>query len=193
MDPFVAYQQYTALRLHFTSESYDFIKYGGKTKNASTVADHRRFLASPHKAFFSRLAKHPDPQGLIIANLLYNPKAFITDLVSEQGQALYVEWKARQARLLFQLENELTQDDNWRKMLKVDENGIPFLINEYIGGRMSPETIVIIDTFSKRLDTWSKLDHPLVANVQLRLRKYRPFVHFDKNKAKATIQKIAMS
>lgn len=193
MDPFVAYQQYTALRLHFTTESYDYVKYSGKTKQTSTVAAHRKFLASPQKMFYSQLARHSDSEGVIIANLLENPKAFITDLVSPDGQEIYLKWKGRQSRLTYQLEQDLSANDNWKKMVAVDENGMPFLINEYIGGRITPETIVMVDAFSRRLDTWSKIQHPLVSSVQLRLRKYRPFVPFDKNKVKTVISKLVQS
>ena len=32
LDPFETYQQYLALKLHFTTDSYDYIKYNGKTR-----------------------------------------------------------------------------------------------------------------------------------------------------------------
>lgn len=190
MDPFVAYQQYNALRLHFTTESYDYVKYGGKTASTKTVAAHQKFLANKQKNLYYMLSRHADPEGLIIANLLHNPKAFVADIVGDEGQEIYLEWKARQARLTFQLEQELSENDNWRKMVAMADNGLPHLISEYIAGRISPETVAIVDAFANRLDDWSKMDHPLMKNVQLRLRKYRPFVRFDKARAKATLSKI---
>lgn len=190
MDPFVAYQQYNSLRLHFTTESYDYLKYGGKTKNTATVAAHRKFLVSPQKMFYSQLARHSDPEGLIVANLLENPKAFITDVVGPDGQEIHTAWRGRQGRLTFQLEEDLSADENWRRMVAIGANGLPHLINEYIGGRVTPETVVIVDAFANRLDQWSKIQHPLMSKVQLKLRKYRPFVQFDKNRAKATISKL---
>ena len=91
---------------------------------------------------------------------------------------------------MYQLEQELDADENWRKMVAFNDNGLPHIISEYIAGRISPETVVIVDSFAKRLDDWAKLDHPLMKNVQLRLRKYRPFVEFDKTRAKKVIGKL---
>lgn len=190
MDPFIAYQQYNSLRLHFTTESYDYLKYGGKTKNTATVAAHRKFLANKQKMLYTQLSRQSDSEGLVLSNLLHNPKAFIADIVSSDGQDIYTAWKTRQARLMFQLETELSANDNWRKMVAFSDNGLPHIISEYIAGRISPETVAIIDSFAKRLDDWAKLDHPLMNNVQLRLRKYRPFVRFDKTRAKAVIGKL---
>ncbi len=193
MDPFVAFQQYQALRLHFTTEKYDYTLYGGKTKNAGTVAAHRKFLANKHKMFYAQLARQADPEGLIVANLLVNPKAFITDLIGPDAQDTYLGWKGRQSRLMYQVSEDLALDDNWRRMTKHADNGLPHLINEYIGGRICPETIVVVDTFARKLDEWAAIEHPLMKNVQLKLRKYRPFVKFDKTKAKQAIQKLVKS
>ena len=191
MDPFVAYQQYNALRLHFTTESYDYLKYGGKTASTKTVAAHQKFLANKQKNLYHMLSRQSDPEGLVIANLIHNPKAFVADIVGDEGQEVYLEYKARRARLLFQLEQELSENDNWRKMVAMADNGLPHIISEYIAKRISPETVIIVDSFAHRLDDWSKMDHPLMKNVQLRLRKYRPFVTFDKSRAKKVIGKLA--
>jgi hypothetical protein len=78
-------------------------------------------------------------------------------------------------------------------MVAIGPNDLPHLINEYIGGRVTPETVVIVDAFANRLDEWAKIDHPLMKKVQLKLRKYRPFVEFDKKRAKSIISKLVQS
>jgi len=180
---------YRCLKNHFTTEKFDYLKYGRKVGN--TKAAHDRFVMMPQKYIYYTLSRHPDPEGLVMANLMHNPKAFVADIVGDEGQEIYIEWKARQAALIFQLEQELSQNDNWRKMVAMADNGLPYIISEYIAGRISPETVIIVDAFANRLDDWSKLDHPLMKNVQLRLRKYRPFVRFDKTRAKLVIEKLA--
>lgn len=191
MDGFESMLMTRCLKNHFTTESFDCIKYGYRV--GATKAAGEKFLANPHKLLYDRLSRQADPEGLVIANLLINPKVFITDIVSSDGQEIYTEWKGRQARLTHQLTQELEVNDNWRKMVAFSPNGLPHIISEYVAGRISPETVVIVDAFAKRLDEWGKLDHPLMASVQLRLRKYRPFVKFDKERVKKVISKLAQS
>jgi len=192
MDPFVAYNTYNALKLHFASESYDYLKYNGQTKNGGTVAAHRKFLANKQKIFFAQLSKHDDPQGLVVANLLENPKAYITDIIGPDGQDVYLRWLGRQNRISHLFKTELESArlcEGGMRMMKLDQNGLPVLIHEYIAGTVSPETVAIIDHFANRLDVWAKtVDHPLMKQVQLKLRKYKPFVKFNKTKVKQILQ-----
>ena len=52
MTEFEAYIQFLALKLHFTSEHYDYFKYNGK-HNATMASFEKR----TDKRFFKRLAK----------------------------------------------------------------------------------------------------------------------------------------
>jgi hypothetical protein len=190
VDPFFAYQLYSSLRLHFTSKSYDYTKYNGKLKSTSTVAAHRKFEANKQRIFFAQLARHADPEGLLIANLLENPKVFITEIVGPEGLETYTNWKGRQGQLTYRFKNELGNDKLFARMMKIGDNGLPVLINEYIAGRVSPETVVMVDAVAKRLDTWAEIDHPLMQQVQMKLRKYRPFVDFDKQRVKDALESL---
>lgn len=188
MQPYDANLLFKSLKLHFTTESYDFFRYCGKVRDSRALQE--KFLHNKQRFYFAKLARHEDPQGLIVSNLLMNPKVFIADLTAPEGLETYVDWKGRQGRLSYLFEKEMTERDVYRRILKVDENGLPFIISEMIGGRISPEVVIMIDGLTKRLDEWSKNDHPLVQKVQLRLRKYRPFVKYDKARAKAVLQNL---
>jgi len=65
MSAFECYKEYVALKNHFTQKSYDYVKYNGKT---SVKAD--SFNSRKDKIFFEKLAKHKDPKGFLIANLV---------------------------------------------------------------------------------------------------------------------------
>jgi hypothetical protein len=54
---------------------------------------------------------------------------------------------------------------------------------------MSPETLVILDHYLNVLETWKSSKHPLVEINQLKLRKYKSFVKFDKEKIKNILLK----
>ena len=188
MQPYDANLLHKALKLHFTTESYDFFRYCGKVKDSR--AQQEKFLQNKQRFFYAQIARHQDPQGLIVANLLIDPKMFVADIVSPEALANYADWKGRQSQLTYLLNKQLSDHDNFRHIIKIDDTGLPFLISEMIGGRISPEVVIMLDTFSKRLDKWADIDHPLMQKVQLRLRKYRPFVKFDKERVKAVLQNL---
>ena len=68
LKPWDAYLIYTAIKLHFDSESYDAVRY-----NYKTSVKEKSFFARKDKYFFAKLAKrYPEKQTLInyyIANL----------------------------------------------------------------------------------------------------------------------------
>ena len=53
MSPFEAYKLYTAIKNHFTTESYDYFKYNGKVR-----ASEHTFETRKDKYMFYKLSKH---------------------------------------------------------------------------------------------------------------------------------------
>lgn len=187
MDSFDAYQMVRSLRLHFTTEKYDYHKYNGKTK--VTVDQRNRFLQGNQKFFYGQIARHTDPEKLVVANFLKNPKVFVAGITSDEGQDLYKSWLARQSKLTYMLTEQLSEGELYKSVTKV-ENGLPVLISKYISGQIAPEVIIMVDGIIHQLDKWSQLDHPLMSSVDLRLRKYKPFVKYDKFRVKSAINEL---
>lgn len=193
INAFEAYKKFSAYKLHFNSKSYDYIKYNGKVKALSTVAASQKFLASKQKFFYAQLGRHEDPDGLILSNMLVEPKIFITELLTDEANERWEAWRKRQESLSYTLKNELENNDNWKSMLKVLPNGMPFLLDRYIGGEISPETIVIIDYYGHILDDWVKLTNPLIKSRLEPIIKYRPFVKFSKLRCKKILLELSSS
>jgi hypothetical protein len=178
-----------SLKLHFSTEAYDAVRYNYSVRPLSQEAK-QAFLRNNQRHLFGRVGKHADPKGLIVSNLLENPKLFITDLLTADAAEIYQAWKTRQTKLTYLFKEDLEREDLYLHITKMDDNGMPHLLSQYIRKQVSPETIVILDTFSHKLDTWRDSTHPLVAKMQLRLRKYRPFVEFDKNRATEVLKSL---
>ena len=76
MEAFDAYKTYLAIRLHFQSPNYDFVKYNGEIKCTKDS-----FMKRNDRYFFHKLSKRynrPEYQDFLVANFVtedsVNPK-----------------------------------------------------------------------------------------------------------------------
>ena len=87
MEAFQAYKTYVAIKNHFTSKSYDFFKYGGRTKASRTTFEKRN-----DKYFFHKLSKRRDVVDYLVANFIYNDSTtWVGDFINnEQSDKHYL-------------------------------------------------------------------------------------------------------
>ena len=173
MTDFEAYRQFLALKLHFTSEHYDYFKYNGK--HNATVAS---FEKRTDKRFFRRLVKkNIDLTEYYVANFV-NGKEWI----SQFEDSVWKEWLARSQSIEYNFINDaeklLTSAENFDIIFKCDEGTHPKLLRAYLGKKISLETLVIFDRllhYRKRFD--KEIDESYIwPKVSMLIQKYEPFV-----------------
>jgi hypothetical protein len=183
MSAFECYQHYVALKNHFTKPSYDYFKYNGKVKLNITSFEKRK-----DKLFFQKLAKHPDIENFLIANLSDNEKAWIRDLAySDIAEKTYKDWLKRQQSLSYVFKSELSQlNFNFNENFICKNNEHPFLLKKYLGKDISLETMCLLLELSGAKKHWdSKMQYDLVwDNIRIKVEKYGPFIKYDKDKIK---------
>lgn len=187
MTGFEAYQKYIALKNHFTRESYDYFKYGGKTSVKQST-----FEARKDKYMFHKLAKKKDVEGLIISNMIVNEKVWVKDLLEIESESVYTEWLKRQQSLGYIFNNDLEYlNTNFNENLLVSSNEYPYLLKLYMRNQISIETLVIIEDIVRPFNYWNKQIHdPIVwPSIYTKCKKYRPFLQFDKHKFKEQLKK----
>lgn len=185
MTAFDCYKDYVALKSHFTKPGYDYFKYNGKMK-----LNYNSFEKRKDKIFFEKLAKHSDPHGVIVSNLVQNSKAWIRDIAyGEHANKIYVDWLKKQQSLMYMFKEELGQlFPDFDRNFMVEGNH-PHLMKLYFAGKVSIETMVILVDLSGCFKYWnSKLEYdPIAEDVLIKLSKYKPFVEFDRDKAKKIV------
>jgi len=183
MSAFECYKEYLALKNHFSKPNYDYFKYNGKLK-----ANAKSFESRNDKLFFMKLAKHSDPRNLILSNLLVNDKLWIKDLAyNESAQKIYTEWNKRQQSLMYMFKQELSKlDEDFDSNFKCKDNTHPHLLKLYLRNDISLETLVILIDLVKCARYWSMQYEydPVVVEVMTKIMKYRPFLKYDREKAK---------
>lgn len=178
-DAFDIYVYYLAVKRHFTSD-YDFFKYNGKIKTNSHSFENRK-----DKFFFYKLSKMPEAKDLILANLIEDPKVWSGDLIETKSYKVYQKWLKKQQSLGYVFRNDvskLNQDDPNADLITTGDH--PKLLRMYIADDICIETLIILNNLLKFFPHWEQKinDNILWPDINNRVRKYEPFLEYDKSK-----------
>ena len=153
---FDSYQLYLGVKLHFNSESYDFIKYNGKVK-----ADLPSFLKRNDRFHFGKLSRLYKDELLdfYVANLSLKDK-WIGDLLDNESKKVYLDWKKRNQKLTYQFEQDvmkLLEKKTIQEILTVKNGQHPHLLKQFLGKKISLETMCILDEITEYSKKWKEL------------------------------------
>jgi hypothetical protein len=181
---FDAYAEYVALKKHFTSD-YDYLKYSGKLRLKVDTYEKRK-----DRYLFEKLAKKRDVQGYILANLTKNPRCWIRDILSPDGDKNYLEWKKNNQSLTYKFKNDINKLGDSLSDVIGTTGDHPELLTAYLSGDISLETLIImlieIAGLKKYYDNVLQND-PIWSDLSTLIANYAPFIKYDKE----TIRKIA--
>lgn len=187
MDAFESYKVYVALKNHFTSKTYDFFKYGGRTKASRAAFEKRN-----DKYFFTKLARRKDVVDYLVANFLYNDSgAWVGDIVNnEQADKCYHQLLRYREAITYLFTQDLDRleerfDDNFQ----VIDGQHPILLRLYLQKEVSLETLIILDDLVSYMRKWNRkiTDKVIWPQVHLKAKKYKPFFTYDKDKMKKIV------
>ena len=177
MNEFDACQLYMALKLHFTTK-YDYFKYNGKTK--FIVA---QFNKRNDKYQFVRLARkysHADLVEFFCANLIRG-KQWIGDFSKDNWLEHQKVIQSLEYTYKNDLEKLLTNGEKFDIIFECGQGSHPRLLKQYLGKKISLETMVILDkvlSYKKNFDKAISETY-IWPDISKRLEKYSPFVKID--------------
>lgn len=187
---YAAFAMYNSLKLHFTSKSYDYFKYHGKT-NVSSVT----FLKRKDKYNFYKLSRKyslDELRDFYVANFLEGDK-WVGDMLKD-GEEVYKKWQKTQQSLTYTFENDimylLSNGASPDEMLEVKPNGYPILMRMTQLKQVSLETLVILNDIMNFFPMWNKKidDDILWPDFKIKCEKYSPFLNYDKVKFKEILK-----
>ena len=189
MNGFETYKMYVALKNHFTSATYDYFRYNGKTR-----ASIKTYEARKDKYFFEKLGRKRNVEEFLLANIIeQGPTVWVGDLASEQqAEDNYRAWMKRQQSMTYMFGNEIDQ-----LVLPYDQNIIvvdgqhPPLLKHVVQHTISAETMIILDELSPFFRHWNrKIEDTIIwPSIYQKCKKYKPFLKFDKEKLKQLVIK----
>jgi hypothetical protein len=183
---FAAFALFNALKLHFTSDSYDYIKYNGKTN-----VSRQTFSTRKDKYSFYRLSRKYNLEQLknyYIANFLVEDVQWVGDIIGPEGEDNYKKWQKRVDSLTYTFQNDimyLVDKHNPVDWIKVSD-GYPKLLDELMKGAICVESVTILNNIMNFFPMWKqKIEDDIIwPKYERNILKYTPFVHYDKEKFK---------
>jgi len=181
-----AYITYLALKKHFSTDGYDYFKYNGKVR-----ASFNTFATRNDVYFFAVLAKKPDYKNIILANMLVNPNMWIRDLLGNEANETYLEWKKKIDSLTYNFKSELRHlSDYYKDNFIVKAGQHPHIMTLYNQKQISLETFTILAHVAKVFDYWDEkiVDKIFARDIIKMATKYGPFLKYDKKVIKEIIR-----
>ena len=183
------YLTYCAMKAHFGKGDYDYVTYKGKTK-----IKRDSFYKRKDRGFFVKIAKKYDnPQDYFVSNFIKNKNGYIADF----NEANYESWKLKRQGFfdLFELEMKPLVDA-FEDLFVVKNGQHPKLLKEFLGGRVSLETMIILDELvgygTHESDAWNKeMGDDIVWNdLRNLMDNYERFLTIDVKKYKIRLLKL---
>tara|TARA_R100001594_G_scaffold45849_1_gene78796 strand:- start:3137 stop:3733 length:597 start_codon:yes stop_codon:yes gene_type:complete len=191
MEPIDVYLMYCAMKAHFSKGEYDFVKYGGKSK-----VSRDSFWKRSDRSFFAKLSRkyenENDIRDYFVANFTINNERWVGNFTDE----IYSQWKNKMETLSQNFENEMTplleNFEEGKYIFAVSNGNHPKLFKEYLGKRVSIETMIILDElmeYSKKWDVQMDGDHMWLDAKNL-MDNYKKFLTFNVEECKMLLLKF---
>ena len=195
---FEVYKTYLAVKLHFTSATYDYIKYEGKV-NAKLDT----FTSRNDRYFFHKLStryKQDEILDFFVANFAKDDKKWVKSLLENDGKGNYLEYKKYQNAVGYHFRNDcsLLNDRIGRDMVRFNDvllvsNGQhPTMLRLLIQRKINIQTAIIIDSILSYSKNWSKDINEKVVwpKIAFKMAKLKGFVKYNETECKMIMKEV---
>ena len=190
-----AFGVYQALKLHFTTDSYDYFKYGGKSKISVDSFENRKDKYHFYK-LSRRLTNKDELILFIVANMLNNDKLWVGDLLTEESETIYRQRQKVIQSLSYTFENDCRRifegvgDPN--AILQSEAGDYPILLTKALRKEIELESLIILNRILGFLPMWNRKISDTVRwpDFYRKLNKYATFLSFDVVKYKLILKKV---
>ena len=196
MNGYDLYCTYQAIKLHFSSESYNFFHYDGKTRVSIDAFQKRR-----DKFLFHRLArKYRDDEMVpfLVANFVHSDDKFTKTLLEEESDEIFRNWKritdSMSKVYLEDLQRVCPDPKEFNDLFKVEDGQFPKLLVSFMQKEVTLETMVILNNIFDFIRIWDKKisDDIIYPKISRKIRKYGSFLTVDVSKYKLLTKKTLL-
>ena len=193
MNGYDLYCTYQAIKLHFSTENYNFFQYDGKTRVSIEAFEKRR-----DKFLFHRLARKyrdEDMVSFLVANFVHSDSNWTKSLLEEDADATYKEWKritdSMSRVYLDDLAKVCPDSKEFNDLFKVEDGQFPKLLVAFMQNDVTLETMVILNNIFDFVRIWDKKisDDIIYPKISRKIRKYGAFLNVDVSKYKLLTKK----
>jgi len=188
MEPIDVYLMYCAMKAHFGRGNYDFVTYKGKTRIKRDT-----FYKRKDRSFFVKLSRkyktEQEIQNYFVANFIKDKKGYIANFNDEN----YESWKLKRQGFFDLFEVEMKPlVEAFEDLFTVTNGQHPKLMREFLGGRVSLETLIILDELVNFGPDWNKQleDDIIWIDLDNLMNNYERFLTIDQEQYKIRLLKL---
>lgn len=190
-----AFVLYQAIKLHFTTDSYDFFKYGGKSKISVDSFENRKDKYHFYK-LSRRLTNRDDLIMFLVANFIHNDKLWVGDLLTEESETIFRERQRVIQSLSYIFENDCRKVfdsiDDPNSVLQSENGDYPKLLTMALRKEIEIESLCLMAKVLNFLPAWSRRISDTIRwpDYQRKVEKYAAFIQADTVKYKLILKKV---
>ena len=197
-DGFSVYKTYLAVKLHFTSASYDYIKYEGKI-NAKLDT----FTSRNDRYFFHKLStrfKQDEILHFFVANFAKDDKKWVKSLLENDGKGNYLEYKKYQDAVGYHFRNDCSSLADWFSSRGVRFNDgflvsggqHPPVLRLLIQRKINIQTAIILDSILSYSKNWSKdiSERVVWPKIAFKMAKLKGFIKYNETECKMIMKEV---
>ena len=188
MEPIDVYLMYCELKAHFGKGDYDYVTYEGKTK-----INRESFYKGKVRGLFVRVARkyknENDIKNYFVSNFIKTKNGYIANFSDEN----YESWTLKRQGFFDLFEVEMKPlVEAFENLFIVEGGQHPKLMREFLGSRVSLETLIILDKLVEYDDNWNKsMDDDIVWKDLRELKNnYERFLTIDVEKYRIRLLKL---
>jgi len=195
---FDVYKTYLAVKLHFTTDTYDYYKYGGKV---NTKLD--TFTKRKDRYFFHKLSTRyaeADILDFFVSNFLSDSKGWIGNLLQNDGRDVYLDFKKRKEAFAYHFKQDCGNiaSDFSRRGILFDDGFIPIsgqhprVLRLLIQRKISYQTTIVLNHFLGFTKNWDKeiTEKVVWPEISLKVTRLRPFINFNATECKLIMKEV---
>ena len=195
---FEVFKLYLAVKLHFTTDTYDYEEYGGKVNCKLET-----FTKRNDRYFFHKLSKRYNERDILdyfVANFTLNSGKWIGNLIQNDGREIYLDFKKRKESFGYHFRSDLVaiNNDFNNRGLSFDDGFLcgggqhPRLLRLLIQKRASFQTIVALNHFLSFTKNWDKeiTENVVWPKISSTIAKLKPFVRFNITECKLIMKEV---
>ena len=196
MTGYEAYELFQALKRHFTQEKFDFFKYRGHINTSKEAFENRK-----DKWHFYKLSRKfgtkQELTDFLIANFLDNENIWVNNLLVEEADIRYIEYKKVMQSLAYTFENDcisLFEDCKDPNSLLVTNGDYPILLTKALRKEIHIQTLVLLNNILGFVPMWSKTITDTIRwpNYHMKMLKIASFLPRDSVRYKLILKKVLL-
>ena len=195
---FDVFKTYLGVKLHFTSDNYDYYKYDGKVNCKLET-----FTKRNDRYFFHKLSTKYGQDNILdffVAKFLSDDKKWVGNLLQNDGKDVFLDYKKRKDSFAYHFRGDLNginMDLNGRGLSFDDgflcRNGQhPRILQLLIQKKVSYQTTVALDYFLGFCKNWDKeiKERVVWPKISSKITKLKPFISFNKTECKLIMKEV---